>query len=67
MNLTFFIVSSLVEKFSVGRLNGTRSMVKAMGPGIRRRKWVGEGSRRRQLGRERKAVSKDGKVDQFHE
>ena len=51
----------------VGRLNSTRSMAKAMGPGNRRRKWVGEGSRRRRLGRERKAVSKDGKVDQFHE
>jgi hypothetical protein len=51
----------------VGRLDSTRSMAKAMGPGNRRRKWVGEDSRRRQLGRERKAVSKDGKVDQFHE
>jgi hypothetical protein len=51
----------------VGRLNSTRSMAKAMGPGNRRRKWVGEDSRRRRLGRERTAVSKDGKVDQFHE
>src|ERR1019366_4075530 len=39
----------------VGRLKSTRSVVKAMWPGNRRRKWVGEGSRRRQLGRERKA------------
>jgi hypothetical protein len=51
----------------VGRLNSTRSTAKAMGPGNRRRKWVGEDSRRRRLGRERTAVSKDGKVDQFHE
>jgi hypothetical protein len=50
----------------VGRLNSTRSTAKAMGPGNRRRKWVGEDSRRRWLGRERTAVSKDGKVDQFH-
>ena len=45
----------------VGRLKSTRSMVKAMCPGNRRRKWVGEGSRRRRLGRERTAVSKDGR------
>ena len=51
----------------VGRLKSTRSMVKAMRPGNRRRKWVGEGSRRRRLGRERMAVSKDGKVEQFLE
>ncbi len=56
------------EALSVfGRLKSTRSMVKAMRPGNRRRKWVGEGSRRRRLGRERTAVSKDGKVDQFLE
>src|ERR1035437_2567354 len=35
----------------VGRLNSTRSMAKAMGPGNRRRKWVGEDSRRRRLGK----------------
>src|SRR5258706_4920365 len=31
----------------VGRLDSTRNMAKAMGPGNRRRKWVGEDSRRR--------------------
>jgi hypothetical protein len=51
----------------VGRLDSTRSMAKAMGPGNRRRKWVGEDSRRRRLGRARTTVSKDGKVDQFRE
>src|SRR5260370_41583654 len=47
----------------VGRLSSTSSTAKAMWPGNRRQKWVGEGSRRRGLGRERKAVSKGGEVD----
>jgi len=51
----------------VGRLKSTRSMAKAMGPGNRRQKWVGEGSRRRWLGGERRPVSKGGEEDQFHE
>src|ERR1700704_423141 len=37
-----------------GRLCSTTSAVKAAWPGDRRRKWVGEGSWRRRLGRERK-------------
>src|SRR5208283_2139505 len=35
-----------------GRLCSTTSAVKAARPGNRRRKWAGEGSRRRRLGRE---------------
>ena len=37
-----------------GRLCSTTSAVKAARPGNRRRKWAGEGSRRRRLGREKK-------------
>ena len=51
----------------VGRLESTRSMVKALRPGNRRQKWVGEDSRRRWPGRERRPVSKGGEEDQFHE
>jgi hypothetical protein len=35
--------------------------------GNRRQKWVGEGSRRRWLGRKRRPVSKGAEEDQFHE
>src|SRR5208282_1987850 len=51
----------------VGRLRSTLSAVKATRPSNRRPEWVGEGGRRRWSGRNGEPVSKDGKVDQFHE
>jgi hypothetical protein len=39
----------------VGRLGSTRSMAKAMGPGNRRRKWVGEGQPAKTVGKREEA------------
>jgi hypothetical protein len=51
----------------VGRLRSTSSAAKATRPSNRRPEWVGEGGRRRWSGRNSEPVSKDGKMEQFHE
>src|SRR5258707_15460900 len=51
----------------VGRLRSTSSAAKATRPSNRRPEWAGEGGRRRWSGRNSEPVSKDGKVEQFHE